>query len=121
MAEQHKLIRSLAQKGDCVIVEKSADVVLADFQPLKLFIYAEISSKLERCQKRAARDEKLSEREMKRKIKQIDKARADSHDLISSYAWGDKCGYHLCINTTGIEIKSAAPQIAAYADYWFES
>lgn len=120
LAQQHKVIKELATKDDCVIVGRGADAVLKDYQPLKLFIYADMTAKIERCRNRAEDDEKLTDRELERKIKQIDKARAGNHDIISSYSWGDKHGYHLCINTTGIEIKTIIPQISAYADYWFE-
>jgi hypothetical protein len=76
-------------------------------------------AKIERCRKRADEDENLSDRELEKRIKQIDKARADNHNIFSSRGWGDKSGYHLCVNTTGIEIKAVVPHIADYAKKWF--
>jgi cytidylate kinase len=73
-----------------------------------------------RCRKRASADEKLTDKELERKIRQIDKNRADNHDLISSIRWGDKAGYDLCVNTTNIEIKDIVPVIADYARHYFE-
>ncbi|MDR1664794.1 MAG: cytidylate kinase-like family protein [Clostridiales bacterium] len=121
LAQQHKVIKELAAKGDCVIVGRGADEILREYRPFKVFVYADMPAKLERCRKRAAEDEKLSDRELEKSIKQIDKARADNHNLISSFRWGDKSGYHLCVNTTGIEIKSVVPHIAAYAAAWFKT
>lgn len=120
LAQQHKVIKEFAAKGDCVIVGRGADAILQEYEPLKLFIYSDMPSKLRRCRERSAAEEKMSDRELERKIRQIDKARADSHDIISSYAWGDKHGYQLCINTANVEIKSIVPHIAAYAGQWFE-
>ena len=120
LAQQHKVIRELAAKGDCLIVGRGADAILAEYAPLKLFVYADMAAKKERCRRRAADDESLSDRELERKIRQIDKARAMNHDIVSPYKWGDKLGYQLCINTTDIEIRTAVPLIASYAEYWFE-
>ena len=33
--------------------------------------------------------------------------------------WGAKENYHLCINTTGKEIKDLVPTAAAFAQAWF--
>ena len=49
LAEQTKLIKELAAKGDCVIVGRAADVVLADLSPFNLFVYADMKYKVERC------------------------------------------------------------------------
>lgn len=120
LAQQHKVIKELAARGDCVIIGRGADAVLAEENPLKLFIYADMAAKIERCRKRADGDETMSDRELERKMKQIDKARAANHGLVASYAWGDKKGYQLCINTTDTEIKAIIPCVAAYAKTWFE-
>jgi cytidylate kinase len=120
LAQQHKVIKELATRGDCVIVGRGADEILREYRPFKIFVYADMPAKLERCRKRAAEDEKLSDRELERSIKQIDKARADNHNLLSPFKWGDKIGYHLCVNTTGVEIKDVVPPIAAYAKAWLK-
>ena len=31
-----------------------------------------------------------------------------------------KENYHLCVNTTGVEIKRIAPNVASYIDEWFK-
>ena len=63
-------------------------------------------SKLQRCRERAPEDEHLSGREMEKKIRKIDFDRKRYHGMISDIPWGDRRGYHLCINTTDREIKS---------------
>lgn len=120
LAQQHKLIQSLAAKGDCVVVGRGSDAVLKDFGPLKLFVYADMETRIARCRQRADAGETLSERELERKIRQVDKARAADHALAAPYPWGDKRGYHLCINTTDIDIPAIVPHLAAFAQGWFE-
>lgn len=120
LAQQHRLIETLAAKGDCVIVGRGADAVLEAFQPLRLFIYADMEARIARCRQRADAGEALSARGLERKIRQIDKARAADHALAASYPWGDRRGYHLCINTTDIDIPVIVPHLAAFAQSWFE-
>lgn len=64
-------------------------------------------------------NEKLSDKDILRNMKQIDKERMNYHDLLSETKWGDKGSYHLCINTSGREIKSLIPGLAEYAKNWF--
>ncbi len=119
LAKQHKVIRELAQKGDCVVVGRSADVVLEDFRPLRIFVHGDMAAKVARCQSRAGKDESLTDREMERKIRQIDKNRAKNHSMVSRYPWGDKAGYDLCINTSDTAIKDIIPALADFAKVWF--
>ena len=114
MSLQCRLIKELAEKGDSVFVGRAADAVLEEYEPFKLFVYADEASKLVRCRARAPEGEDLSDREIIRRMKRIDKARAEYHDIIAPCVWGDRNGYHLCVNTTGVEIKKIVPAIADY-------
>ena len=118
MQMQTKLIKRLAEKGNCVIVGRAADTILEDYRPFKLFVYADQASRLARCRERAPADEHMSDKELLREMKRIDKTRAECHDIIAPYTWGDKGGYHLCVNTTGIEIKAVVPAVAEYYRCW---
>ena len=55
---------------------------------------------------------------IQKKIKKIDKARADNYEFISELSWGDKKAYDLCINTTNLEIKRIIPALASYIRVW---
>lgn len=118
--EQNKLLRELASVGNCVIVGRAADVILKEYSPFNLFVYADMSSKVRRCQERAQEDERVTAKEMEKKIKRIDADRRRYHGMISDVPWGDKKGYHLCVNTTDREIKSLVPHLASYIRHWFE-
>lgn len=110
---QTEIIHSLAEKGDCVIIGRCADYILRETKPIRLFVYADIDSRVQRCMARRTEDEKgLSEQEMKKKILAIDKNRARYYSDFTGQKWGDKKFYDLCINTTDVEIKKVAPYIA---------
>ena len=85
---------------------------------MNIFVYADQHSKLERCKQRAEENKHFSEREMLKKIKQIDKERAAYRELFTENDWGRKESYHLCINTSGKEIKALIPAIAEYVKLW---
>lgn len=121
ISHQHEVIQGLAAKGNCVIVGRGADVILEDKNPFKLFVYADMESKLARCRSRARAGENMTDKALERSIKKIDKDRASSHGVLARYPWGDRRGYNLCLNTTGIEISTAIPHIAAYITEWFNS
>ena len=53
LAEQNKIICSLAEKEDCIIVGRGADAILREHDPFSLFIYADQASKVARCRSRA--------------------------------------------------------------------
>ena len=63
---------------------------------------------------------KLSAKQMERQIKRIDADRRRYHGIISDIPWGDRRGYHLCINTTDRDIKTLVPVVADYVRLWFE-
>lgn len=115
LVAQNKFIFSLAkQEKDFVIVGRSADELLRDFTPFNIFVYADMESKLRRCFSRAESGENLTEREMIKKIKQVDSNRAKQRKLLSDNDWGKKESYHLCINTSGEDIKSLTKQLAGF-------
>lgn len=118
-AAQHEMIRQLALESDCVIVGRCADVLCRDMNPLNIFVYADRLSKLQRCETYADESEHFSEKEMFRKMKQIDKERAKYRELFTEEKWGRKESYHLCINTSGKKIKTLVPAIATYVNAWF--
>ena len=118
--EQTKVIRELASRGDCVIVGRCADVLLDNENPLNIFVYANKESKIKRCRERAKPGESLTDKEIEKKMKEIDKGRADLRKMLADTAWGDKAGYHLLVNTSGKEIKSLVPGLAEYVKGYFE-
>lgn len=119
--EQNRLLQEFAQKSDCVIVGRCADVILKEYQPLKIFVYASLESKMLRCRSREEKDVHYSDKELKRRMAQIDGGRARYRELMDGNKWGDKSIYHLCMNTTGMEIKSLLPAVREFTACYFDS
>ena len=117
---QQQIIKELALYGDCVMVGRSSGIILEKYNPLRLFVYADMEWKVKRCRERASADEHLTDRELEKKIRQIDAGRARHQKLLTDRKWGDREGYDLCINTTSLEIKKIIPGLKEMALCWFD-
>lgn len=117
---QQQIIKELALRGDCVMVGRSSGIILEKYNPLRLFVYADMEWKVKRCRERASADEHLTDRELEKKIRQIDAGRARHQKLLTDRKWGAPEGYDLCINTTNLEIKKIIPGLKEMALCWFE-
>ncbi len=111
-AEQEKVIKSMAEKSDCVIVGRCADYILRNYNPFKIFVYASMQSKIARCLEREQDKESFTEKKMRKYIKNVDKNRARYYDFYTGLVWGDKLNYDICVNTTGLNLDDVVPHIA---------
>ncbi len=120
LLEQKKVIEQIADLNkDCVLVGRNADVILQNYNPFNIFVCADSDAKIKRCMERAPKDENLTVKELIRKMKQIDKVRSQTRELIGGAAWGQRSAYHLTVNTSGWEIKELVPAVADFAASWF--
>ena len=103
--EQARIITEMAAKSDCVIVGRCADYILQEYRPFRIFVYADMASKIKRCREKGPEEEALSEKELRQKISGIDKKRAKYYAFYTGHAWGDKLNFDLCVNTTQTVIK----------------
>lgn len=120
LISQQKILKEIAKKGNAVIVGRGANIILKEYSPMNLFIHANLESKLKRCRSKASNQEKLSDGEIIKEIRLIDKNRKKYHELISNNTWGKKENYHLCINTSNLEIKTIIKPLADYIELWFK-
>ena len=123
--EQHTIIQEMAEKSDCVIVGRCADYILREAKPFRVFVYSDIEAKIARCRKNETADisqsdthyeagEALTDKELAKRIAQINRGRADYYEFYTGQEWGDKAYYDLCINTSGRDIKTLAEAIAKF-------
>lgn len=120
LVEQKKVIEGIAALGkDCVIVGRNADVILCEYRPFNIFVCASKEAKVKRCMERAPEGEKLTERELLRRMKKIDDVRSQTREIMSGSAWGQRDAYHITVNTTDWEIKELVPAVADFAARWF--
>ncbi len=59
----------MAASSHCVIVGRAADVILSDFHPFKIFVYADMDYRVSRCQGNAETEEQRSPRELEKSIR----------------------------------------------------
>lgn len=107
---QCEILKDLAEKSNCVFVGRCADYILKDYKPLKIFIYSDLKSKIERCKER--NNDNLTEDDIRKAIKRIDKERAKYYEFYTGHKWGDKENYDFCINTSNTDIKLLVSVIA---------
>ena len=110
--EQTRIITEVAARSNCVIVGRCADYILKDYQPFRIFVYADMESKIRRCREKGPENEKLTDKELEQKISRIDKKRAKYYEYYTGHPWGNKLNFDLCINTTQTVIKEIVPAIA---------
>lgn len=104
--QQSEIIREMAEKSDCVIVGRCADDILEELNPTRIFIYAEMESRIKRCRLKANPEEGLSAKEIKKKIIEIDKGRSKYYGFYTGKSWGEPTNYDYLINTSFKEIKT---------------
>ncbi len=119
-AEQHKLLKELSEKTDCVIVGRCADYILRDAHPFRIFVYANTERKLQRCMKRMPKEENLTEVQMKKKMTEIDRNRAKYYEFFSEQKWGARENYDLLVNTSQADLQKLSAAIGGYLQNIFE-
>ena len=110
--EQEKLLKELAEKSSCVIVGRCADHVLRGYNPYRIFVYADLQSKMQRCRDKGVTEKDVTDKELKKHLQMVDKNRAEYYAFYTGLEWGNKLNYDLCINTSGKNIKQLVPYIA---------
>lgn len=111
-SEQERVIKKMAAASDCVIIGRCADYILKDFNPLRIFVYADMDSKVERCLKRNESAENLSRKKLVKKIKSIDKNRARYYNYYTGEKWGNPLNYDICVNTTSVNIDDIVKSLS---------
>lgn len=109
-----KAIRSLADKGSCVMVGRCADWVLEkDYDVLRVFVCAPIET---RC-KRAVEEYGDKAENVQKTVQTIDKQRARYCQHYCDKAWEDADNYDLCLNSGTISLDQC---VAIIKDAWQE-
>ena len=112
-AAQTEILEEMAEKSNCVIVGRCSDHILADYHPFRLFVYADMPTKIARCRAKGEDGANLTDKELEKKIRAVDKARAQYYRYYTGATHDDRLSYDLGINTSGLEIKAVANAVAA--------
>lgn len=111
-SQQSKIILEMAEKSDCIIVGRCADYILKEHHPYRIFVYADMESRIKRCREYAPKNENLTDKELEKHILAIDKNRASYYNFHTGQKWGEPLNYDLCINTTRTSIEEIVSAIA---------
>ena len=103
--EQAEIINEMSEKSPCVIVGCCADYILRQKKLLRLFVFADMQSKIERCRLKGPEEEKLTDKQLRRMIQKVEKNRAKYYEFYTGRTWGEKLNYDLLINTTNTDIR----------------
>ena len=124
LVKQREIIREIAAEGnDCVIVGRDADVILQEEKPFRIFVCADIQSRLARCarfEEKKEPDERLSDKEILRNIRRIDRNRRQIREILTGKSATDGSAFDLTVNATGWDIKKLAAAVAEFSGRWFE-
>ncbi len=111
-AAQTKILKELAKKSSCVIIGRCADEILKEFKPTRVFVYADMQSKIARCKERDESPDKADDKTLAKRIKKIDKNRSKYYEFYTGKKWGDKVNYDFMVNTSNHSIKDIAHALA---------
>lgn len=106
---QNKLIQSIAEKGNCVIVGRGADYILSGKKDaFHIFIHANMEHRIARVQ----RHEGISgeESRIRRELEVKDHSRGMLYQFFTGREWGRVANYNLSVDT-GIFTKTQATEI----------
>lgn len=111
-AAQTEILNEMAEKSDCVIVGRCSGHVLEAYHPFRVFVYAPIEARIARCRAKGEDGEGLSDRELEKKIRAVDKSRGQYFRFYTGRNWLDFTNYDVCINTAGVELDAAAEALS---------
>lgn len=114
---QAKIIRELAATRNCVIVGRCANFILRGRDNvINVFVSAPVVD----CVRRVMENDGLTLEEAEKKIKKIDKRRADYFKYFTVRQWHDAALYDLCLNTGHMSDQRCVDVVRAYMDARFE-
>ncbi|MCM1022036.1 MAG: cytidylate kinase-like family protein [Muribaculaceae bacterium] len=106
------MIVSLAQKGRCIIVGRTADYVLRDHPGLvSIFVNASIDDCVDRITRRG---DSMSRQQAAAMATKTNKLRASYYNFYTDKTWGDASSYHLCVNSSVMPMEDLADSIVEY-------
>ncbi|WP_026524393.1 cytidylate kinase-like family protein [Butyrivibrio sp. MB2005] len=106
---QREAIKKVAEKGNCVIVGRNANIILKEFdRTLHVFIAASERFRLERMQKKMP---DLSEDKVLEHLHSVDKARKKYCKYYTHTEFGNAAYYDLCVKSSSLGIETSVDLI----------
>ena len=111
-AVQETVIKSLAEKGACVIVGRCADAILPD--AVNIFVFSDMENRINRIM---SLNPGLTREEAKASILAVDKRRKAYHEYYSTTQWGDMDAYDICLNSGLAGVEGCLEAALTYIKY----
>lgn len=113
---QAKIIKTLAEKGPCIIVGRCADFVLRNkSNTLKLFVFAN----QENCVKNVVEMYGVSKKEASKMISVIDKSRMEYYKYYTGEDWDNARNYDLSLNSGNLGYDKCVKIVSDYIQVRF--
>jgi cytidylate kinase len=104
----------VADEGPCVIVGRSADYILRDYEGLiSVFIHADKAFRAERIKE----EYKVSDDKVMDMLAKTDKKRASYYNFQSEKKWGAATSYNICLDTSVLGIDHSVDLLTDYIRY----
>lgn len=124
MLRQREIIQQIADLGsDFIIVGRDADIILQEYHPFRIYVCADIQSRLNRClayEEKKPQEQRLSEKEILRNIRRIDKNRSRTREILTGKVRWDSSMFDLTINAGSRDLKALAGAVSDFSLQWFE-
>ncbi len=124
LVKQREILQEIAREGnDCVIVGRDADVILREEHPFRVFVCADLEARVQRCMRYEEKKEpaeRLSEKEILRNIRRIDRDRRRTREILTGISAAEGTGFDLTVNAAQWDIKKLAEAVAEFSGRWFE-
>ena len=104
---QSEVIRSIADKGDAVIIGRCADYILRDRPCLNVFVDGPEEYRIRRLME----NEHLTAAEAEKLMRRKDRTRETYYNYYTFGAWGQASNYHLCVDSSVLGIEGTADLI----------
>ncbi|MDE6716755.1 MAG: cytidylate kinase-like family protein [Muribaculaceae bacterium] len=109
---QSEVIRSICEKGSCVIVGRTADYVMRHHPGMvSIFIQAPIEHRVKEI---IARNDAATEEEAVALAKKHDKGRESYYNYFTNRTWGTAGNYHLCFDSSMFDADAIIALLKSY-------
>ncbi len=111
-------MKRIAAEGDCIIIGRCADDVLADFDGvLKIFIHAPLEERVKILVNKYGMEESAA----RKKISKTDKKRASYYNFYTGKGWGDPKNYNMNIDSSLLGVEGTAVMIKHLIDEFYKA
>jgi cytidylate kinase len=112
-SDMSAVIKEIADRGPCVIVGRSADYILRDYDvpSINVFVHAPLDVRVKRI---LARGDKMNEHDARNLATKADKLRANFYNFYTDKRWGDAASYDICLDSSLLSMEGMVAVLASY-------